>query len=106
MKRKSNNELMPVLFVGHGSPMNAIEDNEFSQGWMEAAKKLGLPKAILCVSAHWETWGTLVTAMEKPKTIHDFGGFPAMLYREQYPASGSVQLAKKIKDIVVGTEIS
>ena len=76
---------MPVLFVGHGSPMNAIEDNEFSQGWYEVGQALPKPKAILCVSAHWETWGTLVTAMKNPKTIHDFGGFPSELLRGALP---------------------
>ena len=69
-------EKMPVLFVGHGSPMNALEDNEFSRAWQDIGQKLPKPAAILCVSAHWETAGTQVTAMDHPKTIHDFGGFP------------------------------
>ena len=64
---------MPALFVGHGSPMNAIEENEFSEGWRKAVQSIPRPKAILCISAHWETCGTFVTAMPKPKTIHDFG---------------------------------
>jgi 4,5-DOPA dioxygenase extradiol len=91
---------MPVLFVGHGNPMNAIEDNEFSRMWREVGKSLPRPKAILCISAHWETWGTLVTAMPKPRTIHDFGGFPRALYEAQYPAPGSPELAQQICETV------
>ena len=93
-------EKMPALFVGHGSPMNAIEDNEFSRAWAEVGKALPRPNAILCISAHWETAGTLVTAMEQPKTIHDFGGFPPALYEMQYPAPGSPELARLIQRTV------
>ena len=96
---------MPVLFVGHGSPMNAIEENEFVTGWRNIGKTLPRPKAILCVSAHWETKGTFVTSMEKPQTIHDFGGFPKALFDVQYPAPGSPELAKETKSVVKKTEV-
>jgi len=91
---------MPVLFAGHGSPMNAIEDNEFSRAWRDAAQALPKPKAILCISAHWETAGTQVTAMDEPRTIHDFGGFPQELFDVQYPAPGSTWLAQETKSTV------
>lgn len=86
----------PVLFVGHGSPMNAIEENEFSKKWAELGKSLPVPKAILCISAHWETNGSFVTAMQKPKTIHDFYDFPEELYQQQYPSLGDPTLANEI----------
>jgi 4,5-DOPA dioxygenase extradiol len=96
---------MPVLFLGHGSPMNAIEENEFVQGFRNISKTIPRPNAILCVSAHWETRGTFVTAMEKPLTIHDFGGFPQALFEVQYPAPGSPELAKETKGLVKKTEV-
>lgn len=91
---------MPVLFLGHGSPMNAIEENEFVQGFRKTAAELPTPRAILCISAHWETPGTFVTAMDQPPTIHDFGGFPDALYQVQYPAKGSPSLAQETKETV------
>jgi 4,5-DOPA dioxygenase extradiol len=100
-----SSERMPVLFIGHGSPMNAIDDNQYSRGWKEAAKKLPAPKAILSVSAHWETDGTYVTAMEKPKTIHDFAGFPKALFDAQYPAPGSADLARATAETIKRTKV-
>jgi 4,5-DOPA dioxygenase extradiol len=91
---------MPVLFVGHGSPMNGIEDNEFSNRWAAMAKEIPLPKAVLVVSAHWFTKGTLITAMDFPPTIHDFSGFPEALFQVQYPAPGNPELAKETATLI------
>ena len=92
--------LMPVLFVGHGSPMNGIEDNDFSRRWTSIAKEIPVPKAVLVVSAHWFTRGTHITAMDFPKTIHDFGGFPKELFAVEYPAPGNPVLAKETVSLI------
>lgn len=90
------NTRMPLLFIGHGSPMNAIENNEFSNTWREIGRSLPRPKAILSISAHWETRGTSITGAQKPQTIHDFAGFPQELFQFKYPAEGSPWLVKKL----------
>lgn len=105
MMKPEPKPLMPALFLGHGSPMNAIEDNVYTAGFKQIAKELPLPKAILCISAHWETRGTQVTAMAHPDTIHDFGGFPRQLYELEYHAPGSPTLARLIQDTVTSTHV-
>lgn len=100
-----NSETMPVLFVGHGSPMNAIEDNIFSKEMKAMGAKLPKPKAILMVSAHWETKGTFVTAQDLPPTIHDFGGFPQALFDVQYKAPGSTWLAQETQKTITSTTV-
>lgn len=90
----------PAIFIGHGSPMNAIEENQYTQAWKEIARRFARPKAILMVSAHWMTHGLAVTAMAKPRTIHDFGGFPQALFDVQYPAPGEPALAQRIADLL------
>ena len=99
------NHTMPLLFIGHGSPMNGIEDNEFSLKWEKLGKEIPLPTAVLCISAHWLTKGTLITAMEHPQTIHDFGGFPQALFDVQYPAPGDPALAKETASLIHKTSV-
>jgi 4,5-DOPA dioxygenase extradiol len=101
----SASDKMPVLFVGHGSPMNGIENNSFSRTWQELPKQFPIPSAIICVSAHWLTRGTFITAMDHPKTIHDFGGFPEALYQVNYPAPGNAQLAKETAQLFKQTQV-
>lgn len=96
---------MPLLFVGHGSPMNGIEQNEFSQSWLKLGNELEIPKAVICISAHWLTKGTFVTAMENPKTIHDFGGFPQALFDVNYPAPGNIALSNETKALITKTNV-
>lgn len=101
-----SSDKMPVVFVGHGNPMNAITNNGFSKSWEDIGKKLPPPKAILCISAHWLTnGGTAVTMMDHPKTIHDFGGFPEELFAVQYPAPGSKVYAQQTIDLVKSTKV-
>ena len=97
---KEKEHLMPVLFIGHGSPMNGIEDNEFSQRWTKMAKEIPIPAAVLVVSAHWFSKGTRITAMDFPETIHDFGGFPQALFDVKYPAPGNPALAIETASLI------
>jgi len=98
-------QLMPVLFIGHGSPMNGIEDNEFSRRWKKMAEEIPQPRAVLVVSAHWYTRGTKITAMENPQTIHDFGSFPQALFNVQYPSPGYPQLAAETASLITSTSV-
>lgn len=91
---------MPVLFIGHGNPMNAIEDNGFRRSWQRLGEELPRPRAILCVSAHWETYDPAVTAAERPETIHDFLGFPQALFDLEYPAPGDPSLAGRVAELL------
>lgn len=102
---KDSSDKLPVLFLGHGSPMNAISDNEFVRSFSKLGETIEMPRAILCISAHWMTEGSWVTAMEHPKTIHDFGGFPKELYEVQYPALGDPALADYLSSTIKDTDI-
>lgn len=97
---KEQEQVMPVLFIGHGSPMNGIQDNEFSRRWTQMAKEIPTPAAVLVVSAHWFSKGTKITAMDFPATIHDFGGFPQELFDVQYPVPGNPELAKETASLL------
>ena len=103
---ETTGSVMPVLFIGHGSPMNGIEDNVFSRGWKDMARGIPVPKAVLVISAHWLSRGTRVTAMEFPKTIHDFSGFPPALYDVRYPAPGDPSLARETAALISTTEVT
>lgn len=97
---------MPAVFVGHGSPMNTIERNRYTEGWAQIGRSLPRPHAILAISAHWYIDGTAVTAMAKPPTIHDFSGFPEALNRFTYPAPGDPELAKKVRDLLAPVPVA
>jgi len=97
--------MTPALFIGHGSPMNALEDNAFTRGWRDAAQRIGRPTAIVCISAHWTTRGVAICTAPQPRTIHDFGGFPQALFDVLYPAPGDPALARRIAQMVKSTNV-
>ena len=91
---------MPAIFFGHGNPMNALQQNDWTNGWANIGKTIQRPRAVLCISAHWYLPATLVTAMAEPRTIHDFGGFPKELHQVSYPAHGDPQLARRVQELL------
>ncbi len=106
MSNSNKTERMPALFIGHGNPMNAITDNPYRDAWLALGKNLPKPKAILCVSAHWQTHGTQVCIANPPKTIHDFAGFPAELFAQQYAAPGAPEFANQLCDLFVAGTVN
>jgi 4,5-DOPA dioxygenase extradiol len=97
---------MPAVFVGHGNPLNALADNDYTRGWRSLGASLPRPRAIVCVSAHWYVEGTRVTSMGRPRTIHDFGGFPRELYEVEYPAPGDPVLAARVAELLEPTDVA
>lgn len=97
---------MPAMFIGHGNPMNAISENPYRDNWLQLGLSLPKPQAVMCISAHWQTDGTQVCIAEKPKTIHDFGGFPAELFAQHYPAPGSPEIAQRLCSILSDSKVT
>jgi len=97
--------MTPALFIGHGSPMNALEDNAFTRGWRDAARRIGRPRSIVCISAHWTTRGVAICTAPRPRTIHDFGGFPQALFDVRYPAPGDPALARRITQMIKSAKV-